>query len=115
MAKERRNISISKEANQILNQEHVNASGLIDDLVRAYGAYGDVEGAVEFSAEKRSENYEKRLLEAVEGLATIAPDQLDRFNDAVLNQASKLEVPPEDLVGITEHYRDNDELPEGAL
>ncbi len=115
MAKDRRNISISKEANQILDQEHVNASGLIDDLVRAYGAYGSVEGAVEFSAEKRAENREKRLRDAVETLSTIDAEKLDRFNDGVLNQASRLEIPPEDLVGIVEHYRENDELPEEVL
>ena len=112
MAKERRNISISKDANQILDQEHVNASGLIDDLVRAYGAYGSVEDAVNFTAEKRRENREKRLTDAVETLSTIPDETLDQFNDGVLNQASRLEIPPEDLVGVVEHYKENDELPE---
>lgn len=112
MAKERRNISISKDSNQILNREHVNASGLIDDLVRAYGAFGSVDDAVEYAAEKRQENREKRLTEAVETLSTIPADKLDRFNDGVLNQASRLEIPPEDLVGLVEHYKENDELPE---
>lgn len=112
MSKQRRNITISEEANQKLNQEHVNASGLIEDLVNAYFAYGSVEEAVELAAEKRAESRERRVLDAVESLSTIDDERLDRFNDAVLNQASKIEIPPEDLVELVEHYKENDDLPD---
>lgn len=106
----RRNISLPDELNDKLDQPHLNASGLIQDLVRAYFAYGDIEKAAEHAAEKRQGDKEDRLREACELLQTVDADRLDRFNDAVLKQAAKLEIPPEALVEHVEYYAENDEV-----
>jgi len=112
MTKIRRNITLSKDAETILNQKHVNASGLIDDLVRAYGAYRDVDDAVRHITETRSETRTRALLEVAETLSSIPVEKLDKHNDAVLTQASRVELSPDTIVDIVKHYKNTGELPE---
>jgi len=113
MASERRNITVPPEVNRKLEQDHINASGLISDLLEAYFAYGDVEEAAAYTAEKRASRQEDALERACDALGSIPPEELDRFNDGVLNWASKLERKPEDLVEIVTAWQENDgELPE---
>lgn len=103
----RRNISLPDELDDKLDAPHLNASGLIQDLLRAYFAYGDADEAAEHVHASRTDDRERRLLEAVQTLATIEKESqaghLDRYNDAVLKQASKLEIPPDQLL---EHVRE---------
>jgi DNA-binding FadR family transcriptional regulator len=115
MASERRNITVPPELNRKLEQDHINASGLISDLLEAYFAYGDVGEAAEYAAEKRKERQTDALEKACETLSGIPNEELDRFNDAVLNWASKIERRPEDLVEIVTEYKDTGEIPEEAV
>lgn len=116
MAKQRRNITISAETDEQLDQTHVNASGLIEDLVAAYFAYGSVDESVAYAAEKRSQDRERRLRDVVETLADRDDvDELDRFNDAIMTQAGRLETRPEELVELVERYVDDGDLPEEVI
>lgn len=107
-----RHISLPDDLNDKLDQPHINASGLIQDLVRAYFAYGDTESAVEHATKKRQDDRERRLTEACEKLQTISESgaHLDPFNDAVLKQASHLEIPPEAMVEHVEHFIETGEV-----
>lgn len=115
MASERRNITVPPELNRKLEQDHINASGLISDLLEAYFAYGDVDQAAEYAAEKRKDRHEEALSRACETLEQIPEEELDRFNEAVLNWASKIERPPEELVEIVSEYKETGETPEEAI
>lgn len=115
---DRRNISLPEDINDKLDQPHINASGLIQDLLRAYFSYGDIEQAAEYTAEKREDHYRQRLGEMVEKLTRetddgeieIVPEPWDQWNDAALNWGGKLEIPPEQVVEIVEHYSATGEI-----
>lgn len=115
MASERRNITVPPELNRKLEQDHINASGLISDLLEAYFAYGDVDAAAEYAVEKRKERTEEALERACDTLSNIPEEKLDRFNEGVLNWASKIEKPPETVVEIVEEYKETGEVPEEAI
>jgi len=115
MASERRNITVPPELNRKLEQDHINASGLISDLLEAYFAYGDVDQAAEYAVEKRRDRNEEALSRACETLSAIPEEKLDRFNEGVLNWASKIETPPEELVEIVNDYKESGEVPEEAI
>lgn len=109
----RRNISIPDDLDKKLDQPHLNASGLIQDLLRGYFAYSDVDAAVEFTADKRNEDREQRLREMCEALVGVVEGdsgKLDRYNEGVLNWASRLEIPPETIVDIVEDYAETGEV-----
>ena len=115
MPSERRNITVPPELNRKLEQDHINASGLISDLLEAYFAYGDVDAAAEYTVEKRKDRTQEALSRACESLETIPEEELDRFNEGVLNWAAKVERPPETLVEIVIEYKETGEVPEEAI
>ena len=52
--KERRNISIDRELDDWLSSERVdNASALIEDLLKAYRAYGDLDTAAKYVRDRQ--------------------------------------------------------------
>lgn len=110
----RRNISLPDELNDKLDQQHLNASGLIQDLLRAYFAYGSIDDAAEYADKQRQGDRERRTKEAVQQLATLeetnVDEPLDMYNDAVLKQAGKLEIPPEAMVDLVAEYLETGEV-----
>jgi len=125
MSKERRTVTLEKDIDDYLAQDHVNASGLVNDLVKRHMNGDSSDGAIrEFRIQqlkeeaneyasraerKRSEaerlkqaaSEEKRekqadIQEAVEQLSD-APR--DPTNPAVKMQARRVGVEPEELVG----------------
>lgn len=106
----RRHIYVDDDLNEKLDQPHINVSGLVTSLLEAYFATADVQEAAEHVAADRngSGSGEQEIVEAVESLATIDADALDRHNPAVLRKAARLEMPPEQLVEHVEHYRDSE-------
>lgn len=107
--KSRRNVTLPQSINDKLAQDHINASGLIADLLRAYFAYSDVEEAVEYTAEVREEDREKRIEDTLEDLEGA---DANHKNPAVLRQAAALEIPPEQLAVALEQYRDDGTVPD---
>ena len=134
MSKERRTVTLESEVNDYLAQDHVNASGLVNDLVKRHMNGDDTDGAIrEFrirQLEEEAEEYasraerkrteadrlkqaatekkaEKReeLQKAIEQLAD-APRDPD--NPAVESQARKLGIEPEDLVAELPERTDTD-------
>ena len=134
MSKERRTVTLESEVNDYLAQDHVNASGLVNDLVKRHMNGDDTDGAIrEFrirQLEEEAEEYasraerkrteaerlkqaatekeaEKReeLQKAIEQLAD-APRDPD--NPAVESQARKLGIKPEDLVAELPERTDTD-------
>ena len=134
MSKERRTVTLESEVNDYLAQDHVNASGLVNDLVKRHMNGDDTDGAIrEFrirQLEEEAEEYasraerkrteaerlkqaatekkaEKRedLNKAIEQLAD-APRDPD--NPAVESQARKLGIEPEDLVAELPERTDTD-------
>jgi len=134
MSKERRTVTLESEVNDYLAQDHVNASGLVNDLVKRHMNGDDTDGAIrEFrirQLEEEAEEYasraerkrteadrlkqaatekkaEKReeLQKAIEQLAD-APR--DPNNPAVESQARKLGIEPEDLVAELPERTDTD-------
>ena len=99
MRKVRRNITISREADEYLSTPHMNASGLINDLVIAHARTQDVDAAVEKFVEDVRENRINGLTKAESILLTgRTADDLDPDNPAVLTQAEKLHMTPEELI-----------------
>jgi len=97
--KVRRNISISREADKYLSGPHMNASGLINDLVLAHARTGDVDAAVEDFVEQIEENRMAGLNAAADILLTgRTADELEPDNPAVMTQADKLSISPEELI-----------------
>ena len=97
--KVRRNISISREADKYLSTPHMNASGLINDLVLAHAATGDVDAAVEKFIEDVKENRKTGLTKAEKILLTgRTAEELEPNNPAVMTQAEKLSISPEELI-----------------
>lgn len=103
----RRNITVPQSVNEKLSQDHINASGLISDLLQAYFAYGDIEEAAEFTADHREQSLEEQLKDSLDALEGA---DADPANPAVLRQASKLEIPPEDMAGLLAEYRETGEV-----
>lgn len=105
----RRNISLPPELDEKLSQSHINASGLIQELLWSYFAYGDVGEAAEAIAEKHQADRTEQLEDACSTLAGIkeTSGDLDRTNPAVMNWSGKLEMPPETLLEHVEEYRDS--------
>jgi len=134
MSKERRTVTLESEVNDYLAQDHVNASGLVNDLVKRHMNGDDTDGAIrEFrirQLEEEAEEYasraerkrteadrlkqaatekkaEKReeLQKAIEQLADAPRDSENR---AVKTQARKLGIEPEDLVAELPERTDTD-------
>lgn len=109
----RRNISLPPELDDKLDQPHLNASGLVQDLLRAYFAYGDVDRAAEYTDEMRNQDKSARKREACEALATIERSdnaRLDIHNPAVLKHGSDLEMPLEEVVAMVRNYVETGEV-----
>ena len=99
MRKVRRNITISREADEYLSTPHMNASGLINDLVLAHARTGDVEAAVDKFVEDVRESRTVGLNQAADILLTgRTADDLEADNPAVMTQAEKLRLTPEELI-----------------
>jgi len=101
--KVRRNITITPEADEYLSRPHMNASGLINDLVLAHARTGDVEAAVDKFVEDVERNRTVGLNQAADILLTgRTADDLEPDNPAVMTQAEKLRLPPEELIAKLE-------------
>ena len=97
--KVRRNITITPEADEYLSTPHMNASGLINDLVLAHARTGDVEAAVDKFVEDVRANRTVGLNQAADILLTgRTADELEADNPAVLTQAEKLSLSPDELI-----------------
>jgi len=97
--KVRRNITITPEADEYLGRPHMNASGLINDLVLAHARTGDIEAAVDKFVEDVERNRTVGLNQAADILLSgRTPEQLEADNPAVMTQAEKLRIPPQDLI-----------------
>lgn len=128
MTKERRAVSIDEDVDEYLDQPHVNASGLVNDLVKRH-MNGDVEDGIrEYrirQLREEADEYEtraERKREQAEKLRELAEEQQDErreelsavidqladaprdpSNPAIKTKAKKVGLTPEELV---------DELPE---
>jgi len=124
MSKERRTVTLESEVNDYLAQDHVNASGLVNDLVKRHMNGDDTDGAIrEFrirQLEEEAEEYAsraerkrseaQRLKQAAEqrqaekegeisdALARLKGVPRDAEHPAVKTQARKVGVEPSELV-----------------
>lgn len=111
--KTRRNVTIPESIDKKLKQDHVNASGLVTQLLRAYFAHGSVAEGAEYVVEARDVAREERLSDALEVLASRQDvDSLTEYNDAVLTKAAQLEVPADVLVSAVQQYASSGEVPD---
>lgn len=105
MSKDRRTITLSKEANSYLSQESVNASGLIDRLVRQYMNTGKTEDAVRSAELEQQVRQDMAIEEAANVLLRDREAyQLTPGNPAVRNHASKAGMSPAGLIEALEEY-----------
>lgn len=99
----RRNITITPEADDYLSTPHMNASGLINDLVLAHARTGQVDAAVEKFVEDVRANRKTGLTQAEKILLTgRTADELEPDNPAVMTQAEKLSLSPDELIAQLE-------------
>jgi len=97
--KVRRNITITPEADEYLSRPHMNASGLINDLVLAHARTGDIEAAVDKFVNDVRANRTVGLNQAADILLSgRTADELEPDNPAVMTQAEKLRLSPQDLI-----------------
>ena len=119
MAKERRTVTLEREVDDYLAQDHVNASGLVNDLVKRHMNGDDANGAIrEFRMNQLLEEaneYEmraKRKREEVNRLQEVAKEKeatRDEEVQKVVEKLSGVERDPEnpaikrnaDKLGIT--------------
>ena len=124
MSKERRAVTLEPEVDEYLAQPHVNASGLVNDLVKRH-MNGDDTGAairefrirqLEEEAEEYENRAERKLEEAerlkaaeaakeeeredqIESAAESLPEKIrDPDNPAVETQAAKVGMEPDELL-----------------
>ena len=124
MAKERRTVTLEREVDDYLAQDHVNASGLVNDLVKRHMNGDDANGAIrEFRMNQLLEEaneYEmraKRKREEVNRLQEVAKEkeatrdeevqkvveklsgvERDPENPAIKRNADKLGITPQELL-----------------
>jgi len=131
MSKQRRAVTLEPEVDEYLSQEHINASGLVNDLVKRHMSGDDTEAAIrEFrinQLEDEAEEYAgiaERKRERAERLREVAEQEQserkqavqevvddlvnkdvprDPDNPAIKTQADNLDMEPKELL---------DELPE---
>jgi len=131
MSKQRRAVTLEPEVDEYLSQEHINASGLVNDLVKRHMSGDDTEAAIrEFrinQLEDEAEEYAgiaERKRERAERLREVAEQEQserkqavqevvddlvnkdvprDPDNPAIKTQADNLDMEPTELL---------DELPE---
>ena len=119
MAKERRTVTLEREVDDYLAQDHVNASGLVNDLVKRHMNGDDANGAIrEFRMNQlleQANEYEmraKRKREEVNRLQEVAKEKeatRDEEVQKVVEKLSGVERDPEnpaikrnaDKLGIT--------------
>jgi protein subunit release factor A len=131
MSKQRRAVTLEPEVDEYLSQEHINASGLVNDLVKRHMNGEDTEAAIrefrinqledeaeeyagiaerkreradklrEVAEEKKAER-DKKVSEVVNDLAENDVPR-DPDNEAIKTSAKKLDMTPEELL---------DELPD---
>lgn len=134
MSKERRTVTLESEVNDYLAQDHVNASGLVNDLVKRHMNGDDTDGAIrefrirqlEEEAEEYTSRAERKRTEAErlkqaatekkaekredlnKAIEQLADAPRDPNNPAVESQARKLGIEPEDLVAELPERMDTD-------
>lgn len=132
MSKERRTVTLEKEVNDYLAQDHVNASGLVNDLVKRHMNGDTTDGAIrEFrirQLEEEADEYAKRserkqseadrLKQAAKERQAEKQTEIDEIlnhlegvprdadHPAVKTQARKAGLEPEELV---EHMPENND------
>lgn len=131
VSKDRRGISVDPEVNEYLGRDGVNASELIESLVREHMKIGDTQTvALEVQIrqkERELESTEERVealkrdiaeLRELQGqlaseddeqldahLAALNNTPLDPTNPAIMNHAKTLDITPQELVRELEEYR----------
>lgn len=132
MTKDRRGISISPDVNEYLSREGVNASELVEKLVREHMRQGDTAVAavqVQLNQKKREldrvqteeEQLQQDIAELEElqqqlstedseeletHLETLKKTPADPTNPAIRNHAKVLDITPQALVRELESYKD---------
>lgn len=135
MSKDRRGISISPEVNEYLSRDGVNASELVEKLVREHMKQGDTATAaiqVQLNQKKREldrvqteeEQLQRDIAELEElqrqltteesaeletHLETLRNTPADPTNPAIRNHANALDITPQALVRELEEYKDTTE------
>lgn len=131
--KVRRSITVEKEVNEMLSQERVNASGLLNDLARQHFSsggsrelmldlrieqvesdIGELESRIESKKEELehlkeekkmiSEQESAEIKEAIESVEKIVPEKRSVDNVAVKNKAEKVGLTPKQLLDRVEEY-----------